>query len=287
VSWRHPQLEAEHFRRWLAPYAVFLDEELEPTFRQWIGRLTSDEPDQIESAVAEAVAWDWLRCRVDAVQVVPTDGAPAPDFHCRVGSREFFVEVRNVAISTMTKWCGLPHGDRLDGCRWLPIPARQLHQAILGKAKQGAELKAPYLVMLTTLHDHGSRRLLDKFIVESLLTSRPMLAARVHVGESQMVEPVHSIVDFEHSVVTRSGSTNVARTMISGALLAPFGLLPAPATVRRPFLGICGILHPSPQHPFDPRILDDVAFCRFRHWPPGRSASLMWVQGDRELELGS
>ncbi len=288
----NPRFDAEHYRPFLAKYVAWLEKEDFHDARHWCARLRSNDPAQIEAAISEAVAWDWLRCRVDKIDRVRTGRTRTPDFRCTKNGRTFFVEVTNISLERMTRLCGLEHADHSSGFRTVPQPDGGIQNEIAGKVQQGAFASAPYVVLVTTLHDHGSRRMQDDLVIEWVLTSRPALGMTFDPSASDANGGVFQFVDFDRAAFQLSGSVVPARRTVSAAVFGPFGRVAELMTRRRweaqglvrrmdPRLALAdirarGILHPDALHPFAPELLDDVNFCSFKNWPPRQTVEVQW-----------
>lgn len=267
--------------RWapsIDPYAKWIEKQHFDAAKNWAGRLRAGAESQVEAAVAEAIAWDWLANRVDSIALGSPPGVIGPDLRCVVRGEVFFVEVTNIAREVMTAVTGMPDTELFKGNHG--CPADRLHREITGKAVQGAGLDAPYLVFPTTLHWNASSLLTHRGHLEAVLHSRTYLAGEFDTERGEILEPLREETDLKRAAFTATGSATPLRTHVSGALFGPFGLYPGGIDVH-------GILNPVADHPFDPGLLPDVPFCRFRTWPPDHRIQVEWTdQLDRKDTSG-
>ncbi len=246
---------------------------------EWAHRLTAPTPAHVEGAIAEAVAWDWLVHRVDSMGAVNTSNQRSPDFVCRARSATFFVEVTNISREQMTEITKMQDSELFRGC--YGSAADRLHHEILERAGKGRPLEAPFLMFVTTLHWNASYQMVDRLHVESVLHSPTRISGLIDERGEAVPGPIREVTSFGRAAFTRSGTTETARPFLSGVLFGAFGHYPVGHLDRRDRL-VRGILHPVPNHPFDPSLLPDTSFCRFKTWPPSPEhpeVLLEWTDG--------
>ena len=73
-----------HWRAVVSKYAEWIDAADFHAAKHWCERLGGKDKATLEGAVAEAIAWEWLRHRVDHVALGGASGQRAPDFFCAV-----------------------------------------------------------------------------------------------------------------------------------------------------------------------------------------------------------
>ena len=247
-------------------YADWIDRRDSGTARLWARRLNSADDATIEGAVAEAVSWDFLANRVDEVE--PGDASTGgPDFRCRFRRTEFFVEVTNISRSVVTEHTTL--SEIPSGFRTYRDLTAMIKREVCGKAGQGSHLKAPYLVLVTTLH-RGAAICVSRAHVEHVLHSTTALSGDFDAHRGEVVDPLRQITRMEMSAFTRKYSTDPMRRNVSAVLVGGFGTYPR--------VNVLGVLHPDPVRLFDPTALADTPFCRFQVWPPDPQVIVEWVE---------
>ena len=269
----------QNLERWspsLTPYAEWLAAENPGAATVWANNLRSDEEAVSEGAIAEAVAWDYLKHRVDRIRSAETsDSKPSPDFLCEVDGQEFYVEVTNISRSRVGELTSL--SDEVDlevrGPQNYGDWSAHVKREIIAKARQGADLDMPYVVMVSTLHKQASALLCRRPHVENILHSRTFLRGFID-DEGEPVGDIQHVADLKHAAFTQKNSTEPARRHVSGALVAGFGAYPDAAHVDAHVLGV---LHQDAARPFDPSLLSGIPFCRFETWPPEGVLDVEWV----------
>lgn len=239
--------------------------------KEWEHRLNSASPAAVEGAVAEAVAWDYVGNRVDAIHRfrAADPNAKRPDFLCRAAGVEFALEVTNLSRSHVSELTGLDD----------PIPAgrapknyapwdRHLKGVLSDKAGQGAALTQPYVVFITTLHLEASLALLSRRHVEMLLHSRSHLRGFID-GSGDAVGEIEHVTDWATAAFTKQHSTDPARRHVSAMLVGGFGAYP---DVR-----VLGLLHPEAVRPLPSGAIQETSLCYWREWPPQHELRIGWT----------
>lgn len=257
------------YRRSISAFRDWLDAADPAAARQWLTRMNSSEDAQLEGAIAEAVAWDYLACRVKPVRLGKLNDGSGPDFVFGCGDQEFAVEVTNISGAVATAACGLPDPPDRQARAYCSMNA-QVKAEVDDKASQLSASKRVNVVFVTTLHFSASRACFHRHFVSALLHAEPKISWQIRVDADEVVRPPHATVDFEYGLFTKANSIVEARKHISCVLVGGFGLVPPDACVR-------GVLHPAPVRPFDPAWLLDIEFCRFCEWPPGDAVRTEWV----------
>ena len=230
---------------------------------------------KVESAIGEAVAWEYLKHRVDTIEAVePVQGARTPDFRCTSSGSPFFVEVQVITTETVTKWTGLdahPTGPRPFG----PVGtwARKFQGKLSRKTTQGVDTPIPRLVFFLTLHAEATLSRCTKHDVEEVMHSSSFIASPFNPSTGEGGAAFHA-VDFHHSAFTNR-SLSPMREPISGFLVGGFGYFP---NHTRVFGGI----NPDASHPFDPSWLPSVPLASFAAWPLPESGEVHfhWSRAD-------
>lgn len=260
----------------IRPYADWLDRLDPAAARHWALRLRSPELASVEGAVAEAVAWDFLSHRVDLISpgALATGG---PDFRCEKAGFTFYVEVTNLTRSVVTEWTGL--SEELTGPRNYGDLTGLIKREVSGKAGQGRNLGAPYLVLVTTLHGMASHICVDRAHVAHVLHSTTAISGDFDPDRGEVVGPLRQITRMELSTFTKQFSVDPARRNVSAVLVGGFGTYP---DVR-----VLGVSHPDPARPFDSSLLHDVPFFEFTAWPPDPRIIARWTLPEREPKRSS
>lgn len=253
----------------LDAYARWFDRECPEAARKWALDLTRGSADQVEAAIAEAIAWDWLSHRAVVHSAFRPD-RKSPDFECSANGKLFFVEIKNISKAAMTAQTGMPDAAPFSG--FYRSPADRLHGEILGSLGQGLQLGCSYVVIVSTLHGNAARLLADRHVVESVLHSQEFLSAPYDSRLGVEIGRLGSVVDFRRAAFTQSRTFNPKRQRISGALFGPFGRYP---NVKN----LLGIINPTAEFPLNPIPLADAVVASFGTWPPQDEVALRWSDG--------
>lgn len=252
---------------------------------EWSRRLNSTESNQVESAVAEAVIWDFIACRADSVRLAETPGEGGIDFEFAVNGRPFLVEVTNISVAAASSASGMPDAELFKGSYGL-LTSR-IRQKVRGKFRQARlQVGCPLLVAVTTLHWNASHACVERRAVEFAMVSPPQITSKWNPQSGMSEGDLYQSTDLSQSVflsptpLLGADGQSVAQAKyepISGFLLGGFGL--GPREVR-----VFGALNPVASHPFDPALLPDVPFCSFERWPVSRAIELSWTISEEQEE---
>lgn len=268
-------------KQWSKPLTAFagwLEAQDMSALKQWARKLRSARSEEIESAVAEAVTWDYIACRCDTARLAEIPGVGGVDFEFEAGSKRFRVEVTNISVEAATTGTGMPASDLYSGCYGL-LTSR-IRDKVQRKFKQAASnTDAPLLVAVTTLHWNASCSCFDRKAVEFALGSPPRITSKWNPQTGESEGDIYESVDLKESVfltpnaiLDADGRPIVVAKYepISGFLLGGFGL--SPRDVR-----LYGGLNPAASALFDPALLPDVPFCALREWPVSESLGFSWT----------
>lgn len=253
--------------RWQPSISAYADwiNGLDPAAaKNWAHRLGAADLASAEGAVAEAVGWNFLVHRVDEIRPGSLS-CGGPDFRCTKGGQVFFVEVTNLSSSSVTAWTGL--SEELEGPQHYKDLTGLIKREVSGKASQGRNIEAPYLVLVTTLHSMASHVCIDRAHVAHVLHSTTAISGDFVDGE--VVGPLREITRMELSAFTNKFTVDPARRNVSAVLAGGFGTYP---DVR-----VLGVTHPDPVHAFEPSLLQDVPFLEFAVWPPDPRIITRWT----------
>ncbi len=143
----------------------------------WSRRLNSGQAEQVEGAVAEAVAWDFLACRSTSARLSEVAGSGGVDFEFESGGRAFLVEVTNISSGAAGDASGMPDTDLFKG--FYGLLTKQIRSKVRGKLEQAQqEQQHPLLVLVTTLHWNASHACINRTAVEFAMGSPPRITGR-------------------------------------------------------------------------------------------------------------
>ena len=269
--------------RWassIAPYADWLNNQRHDVARDFGHRITAEHDDQVEGAVAEAVAWDYLNQCVDEIACFQPASLThrSPDFQCRTNGQEFVVEVTNLSRALVTQRTKLEDPlPREGGLRsyadWTHLVKRELS----AKSAQGTGLSVPYVVFVTTLHAGASIHLCSKHHVESILHSPAMIAWDLD-GNMQPASELYESTDFRFAAFCKAGSAQPERRNLSCVLIGGFG------PYNYPTPAVHGLEHPDSVRPLPRGSIRYTPLCYFRVWPPDPRVLVAWTD-ESESEL--
>ncbi len=259
------------YRSSLSAYARWLQEHNLSAGQQWSNRLTNSEVAQVEGAVAEAVAWDFVACRVEHITLADDSGPNrTPDFLCCVGDNSFYVEVTNISSDKVTQVTGLDSNPR--GPSYYNPMNSQVKRELIDKSSQLSGLEEPVALFVTTLHFSASALCVSRTLMEWLLHSTPKLSLAWNAETGDAIGEPHEVVKFEDAAFTYKESIESARRHVSALIVGGFGFYP-------PDRNVLGIIHPEAVRPFEPKWLVDVPMCSFQEWPPrdGKPLAIRWA----------
>jgi hypothetical protein len=260
-----------------------VQEQLESAHRGWLNRfdprhlkawensLAADP----EAALCEAAVRDVMQGfgfvvepAADLLGRGPEGAVQRPDFRCSNGTSAFYVEVSNISIAHATKQTNLPHPEEFKIWRSYGRLTKAVFGKATGKATQcGQDL--PTLLAVGTFHAAASRRALDRWCANSLLTGEPMITWNVDTRTGASLGDAYQSTNLTYASFIKPGDCSIvnARTSISGILLCGFGILPA---------SIIGVLHPQADRPFDPKLLPRIPFGEVRIDHVGKRLVTVW-----------
>jgi hypothetical protein len=251
--------------------------------KAWLRKLNSDRDEHVQSAVAEAVAWDYIASRCESSQLNDTPGTGGADFKFVAGGRSFLVEVTNISTEAASAASGMPDTDLFSGS--YSLLTKTIRQKVRNKLEQAREQsKHPLLIFVTTLHKNASSACVDRTAVEFAMASPPKITGKFNSMTGEVEGNLYQSTDLAQSVfltpqlVLGPDGSPMAQAKwqpISGFLLGGFGVNPTDVRVY-------GALNPEASRPFDPTILRDVPFCSFREWPASKGIAFDWTISEND-----
>lgn len=267
----------------LTAYVKWLAIQNKTAAKQWSNRLKSSQSDQTESAVAEAVMWDYIVSRCESVRLADLPGQGGVDFEFSVNGKQFCVEVTNISIAAATNASRMPDQDSSNG--YFSLLTQRIRQKVRNKLTQSRKQTAhPLLVAVTTLHQNASCLCVNRSAVEFAMSSPPKITMRFNPQKGESEGEPYQSTDLSQSVFLSptlllgpDGEQIVQAKYqpISGFLLGGLGLEPQNVHVF-------GALNPEAAHPFDPPLLPDIPFCSFKRWPVSTSIEFDWTITEEE-----
>lgn len=237
--------------------------------------MTSGDEQAEEGVVAEALVWHWLKSHTDTVEPGCTRGSRA-DFYCKHNDFEFFIEVTNISIKSATSATGLEHVPNHVGhavSTWYGPINHVVKAEVSNKTPQLAELSAPGVVMVTTLHYQAGSLCFDKSFTEWYLHSPVVFAGRLDPARGEVIGGFQQVADFKDALFTKTRSLDPARDCISAVLTMGLGGQGFKAR---------GVLNPKALRLLEPCALPHVPLCRFKNWPPTDHIQLEWLNVAQE-----
>jgi hypothetical protein len=267
----------------LKAFSDWINGENQTAGKAWLRRLKSDQSEQVESAVAEAVVWDFIGCRCDSTCLNESPGTGGVDFKFIVDGQSFLVEVTNISIKAATDASAMPDTDLFSG--FYGLLTKNIRQKIRGKLKQARrQSDHPLLVAVTTLHWNASRACISRKAVEFAMGSPPHITRKFNPNTGELEGDLYQSTDLSQSVflspqpVAGPDGLPIAQAKyqpISGFLVGGFGLDPKSVCVL-------GALNPEASRPFDPAMLPDIPFCSFKEWPATTKLGFHWTISEAE-----
>ncbi len=246
--------------------------------KRFCEQLGDQDSAKVEGAVAEALVWNFLDDRELAIESGETSRG-GPDFRCSVSGATFFVEVTNVSRDAATSVTSLVEHS-LEPCYYSTL-SRRVKSEVQTKAKQLADIEQaiPILIFVTTLHTDAARHGIQETYIEELLTAEQYITGNFDPPLGEVTGSLFLSTNMEHALFTRSRSIEVTRRHISAVVVAGFSVDPPK---HHPQVTALGVLSPKPNVPFDPSLLMDIDFCRYRNWPPDREIEIEWLRFARK-----
>lgn len=248
-TWR-PTIVA--YRNWLAAVSP-------KTERRFLNILSRGEEPQIEAAVSEAIAWDYLTSRSQAVSLAEDPDSGGPDFKLTTAAGDIVVEVTNISIAAMTEATSLPHKPDYRA-RSYKLPTGRIKKAVMDKAAQMDRIESPQIVLVSTLHFQASAICFTRRHAVEILLSGRGFAWQVDEESKSPDSQVELTADMKDACFTKRHSTDSCRQNVSAVVLGGFGLTP-------PAANVLGALNPDALRPLDQSAFG-IPYCRFRRWPP-------------------
>jgi hypothetical protein len=220
-----------------------------------------------EAAICEAKTRELLSDHKVDVQPYEDFSKGGPDFICTKNGKMFYVETTCISVEAATKESELQPVDNpeIDDSAYRNM-TEKFRSEITEKSKQCRKVKAPCIVVVTTLHPKASDCCIDDLAVEELLTGCTYYTTRRN-------DETYEITRLENSVFLRpqKGSKNLiedARTSVSAVLLCGFDSNPP---------NVIGCLHHNPNYPFDRTLLNKIRFCRLADGYQNGSFRVEWI----------
>ncbi|MGD8452270.1 MAG: hypothetical protein PVJ57_10670 [Phycisphaerae bacterium] len=266
---------------WAKPLKAFsdwIDAVNQTAGKHWLRRLKSNQSEQVESAVAEAVVWDFIGRRCDSTFLNESPGTGGIDFGFVIDGYSFFVEVTNISTKAASTASAMPDRDPFAG--HYGLLTKNIRQKIRGKLKQArCRSDRPLLVAVTTLHWNASHACINRMAVEFAMGSPPKITGKFNPNTGEVEGDLYQSTDLSQSVFLSPRPVNgpdglpIAQARhqpISGFLVGSFGLSPRSVCVL-------GALNPEASRPFNPAMLPDIPFCSFREWPVTTEMGFNWT----------
>lgn len=234
---------------------------------------------QRSSALSEAITFHFFKYYVDTIQVEEVLNDGGVDFRCRIGDKDFVVEVTHLDVTAVENRSGLPNiptQDNAVGC--FSSITKKLHDVGNQKAHQMSEYACPGILVIACKHNLADL-LLSVSAAEDLLVGVKKINIPIakHLFTNDTKEQnlfddsLRNISFLENALfLRRNDEWEVCNRSISAVLL--FHISGANAFVL-------GILHPDPVHKFSIEFLPSVPFVRLKKWPPENDKMLTeWVK---------
>lgn len=268
------------FKRWassLTAFAEWIGVEDYQAGLKWSSRLGSGNDESAGSAVAEAVAWDYISSRSDSVRLNDKLGIGGVDFEFSVDGYTYLVEVTNISTEAASTASGMPDEERSSG--YYGLLTKNIRQKVRGKLRQArCQSQYPLLVFVTTLHRNASCSCINHGAVEFAMGSPSRITGEFNPSTGEVEGDLYESTDLAQSVFLTNrllyepDGLPIAQAKyqpISGFLLGGFGLSGKDVSVL-------GALNPEATRPFNPDALPDIPFCSFQTWPAKEMLAFSW-----------
>jgi hypothetical protein len=276
-------VDLQRWARSLKAFKDWINDENQIAGKRWLRRLESGQSEHVESAVAEAVVWDFIRCRCDSTRLNESPGTGGVDFEFVVDGHSFLVEVTNISIEAASDASAMPDIDLYAG--HYGLLTKNIRQKVRGKLDQArGQSDHPLLVAVTTLHWNASLACINRMAVEFAMGSPPKITGEFNPNTGEIEGDFYQSTDLSQSVFLSPRPVNgpeglpIAQAKyqpISGFLVGGFGLDPRNVCVL-------GALNPEASRPFSPTMLPDIPFCSFREWPVTTWIDFDWTISESE-----
>ena len=210
-----------------------------------------------EAAICEAATRQLLQKHGLEVEPNEDPSVGGPDYLCRRGDNQFYVEVTCISKNAATKATGLID-DPLRASWDYEDMTKKIFGEICSKTPQCSNLDAPCIIAIGTLHSVAGCCCFDKLAAGELLTGTSFITATINTETRELTRQPYEATNLESAAFVRptktlTGSIEYARNPISAVLLCAFGCDPSKAV---------GALHPNPNHYFDRTLLPSIEFGR-------------------------
>jgi hypothetical protein len=225
-----------------------------------------------EAAICEATSRALLQSQGVTVRPNEDLSIGGPDYLCRRGDKDFYLEVTCITKDKVTEKAELD--ERPSSAGHYRLLTSVFRYELSQKVRQCSGLDKPCLVVLGTLHFQGGALCFRGRAVEDLLTGTGEIVIPYDSDRGEAVGDPHQITNLSNSAFIKfetCGGTKIefARSPISAVLLCGFGCQP-PVVV--------GALHPNPKHPFERGLLPDLKFARLADgWQQTGQIEVEWV----------
>ena len=251
-------------------YICFLEGEVSPKhLKEYRVRLEGNESSE-RGAKSEAVAYHFLKNKVEQVKVYETLNKGGVDFACQTDDFKFFVEVTHIDNKSISEMSGLENElSSGTSARFYSKIGQILYGAVEHKASQMSGYECPTILVIACSHEHAGS-LLGTIDAQWLLVGENKIRMS-GFKKSGGFTSVNNVTEMENSCFLRwNAGWESAHRDISAILF--FDVSGASAFVL-------GILHPHPKHEFLPEVLPSTPFVRLKEWPPTSDKfEIEWVR---------
>ena len=253
-------LPLDTYRPALDCYSTWIEQQSRSAFNNWLSRMNGADRGNLEGAIGEAVAWDYLAGRTSQAEAVYQGISGGPDFVFTHEGARLALEVKTIATSTITNRSGLPdtftHHKPAYG---YALATWDIRERIIGTREQTNIAPIPRLVFVITLHQLASQRLFGRHAVECVAMSTSHLEAPWH-PETGFAHPLQETRGLSDSVFFKpqdpmdpvhGRSSGLAAPWLAGFMLGGFGVPPSETRVY-------GAINAESEHPLSPSLLPDI-----------------------------
>jgi hypothetical protein len=245
-----------HHRTWLGNFG-------EERLKRWKALLKKDE----EAAICEAITRGFLSENNLDIEPYEDESEGGPDFLCRRNGNHFYVEATCMLRDKVTEKTNLSEEMKASYYCRLTWP---ILRKTVNKTPRCSGVDAPCVVAVGTFHGPAGALCFSENAVEDLLTGTPKLSLNINVERGEAVGGPHQSTELENSAFIKeeNGQIVAVRKTISALILCPLAWDRMKAV---------GVLHPEPNHPFDPSLLPKVKFCKLAEGWKGGQFSVEWL----------
>jgi hypothetical protein len=254
----------------IAEHHLWLQQFNKQQLKKWEDLLKANP----EAAICEAETRKLLsNHRID---VKPYDGLyqGGPDFLCTKNGKTFYVEVTCITIDIATKKTNLPPSyPKKPSTQYYRLLTKHILGELCNKTPQCSGLEQPCIIAITTLHSRAGASCFRKPVCGDILTGTPQITMDIDVKKGHATGEPYQTTDLRDSAFIRftkkaDGTVEYARNPISAVMLCAFGQYP---------IDIYGLLHPSPNYPFDRALLPKIKFCRLAEGYQNNRLTVEWI----------